>query len=94
MPKSWQEADPPQVVQVWLNELIGDRRPIDALHALATRVMRRKLTLADASPPYSPRYFSAEVKKLVVRSRVQPRRTHATGGVRRLKASEAQDALA
>ena len=74
VPKAWREADPPQVVQVWLNELSGKMRPIEALRAIATTVMRRKRLLRDASPPCSPRYFSAEVKKLVARSRLQPRR--------------------
>jgi hypothetical protein len=74
VPKAWREADPPQVVQVWLNELSGKMRPIEALRTIATTVMRRKRLLCDASPPCSPRYFSAEVKKLVARSRVQPRR--------------------
>ncbi len=74
MPKSWRDANPPQVVQVWLNELAGgDGRPIAALRSLAIKVMRRK-RLHDASPPCSPRYFSAEVKKLVERLQVQPRR--------------------
>ena len=74
VPKSWRDANPPQVVQVWLNELAGgDGRPIAALRSLAIKVMRRK-RLHDASPPCSPRYFSAEVKKLVERLQVQPRR--------------------
>jgi hypothetical protein len=73
-PQAWREADPPQYVQVWLNELRGNRRPIEALRTVATTVMRRKRSLSDASPPYSPRYFSAEVKKLVARSRMQPTR--------------------
>jgi hypothetical protein len=73
-PKSWQEADPPQVVQVWLNELSGNGQPIEALRTVAAKVMRRKRLLSDASPPYSPRYFSAEVKKLVARAPLQPRR--------------------
>ena len=67
--ESWRDADPPQVVQVWLDELTEhaleiNRQPVDILRALANAVMRRK-RLSDASPPYSPRYFSAEVKKLV-----------------------------
>jgi hypothetical protein len=76
VPKSWRDANPPQIVQVWLNELAGkDRRPADALRALAMKVIRRKRALSDASAPYSPRYFSAEVKKLIQsRSELQPTR--------------------
>lgn len=75
VPRSWHEANPPQVVQVWLNELSGKRRPIDELRTLAMKVMRRKHTLSDASPPCSPRYFSAEVRKLASRrSPLQPTR--------------------
>jgi len=47
---------------------------IDVLRDLAMKVMRRKQMLEDASSPHSPRYFSAEVKKLVERSRAQLRR--------------------
>jgi hypothetical protein len=76
VPKSWRDANPPQIVQVWLNELAGkDRRPVDALRALAMKVIRRKRALSDASAPYSPRYFSAEVRKLIQsRSELQPTR--------------------
>jgi len=74
VPESWRDANPPQVVQVWINELAGsNRRPVDALRSLALRVMRRK-RLRDERPPYSPRYFSAEVKRLVACSRMQPGR--------------------
>lgn len=74
VPKSWRDADPPQVVQVWLNELAGGGgRPIDVLRSLATNVMRRKRSY-DASPPCSPHYFSAEVRKLVARAHASPRR--------------------
>jgi hypothetical protein len=74
VPKSWRDANPPQVVQVWLDELAGgDRRPVDALRLLATKVMRRKRS-HDASPPCSPRYFSAEVKKLVALAHASSRR--------------------
>ena len=75
VPSSWREANPPQIVQVWLNELRGNRQPIDALRTLTMKVMRRKHTLSDASPPYSPRYFSAEVRKLTQRRpQLQPTR--------------------
>ncbi len=75
VPKSWHEANPPQVVQVWLNKLTGMKhRPVDALRMLAMKVMRRKRMLSDPSPPYSPRYFSVEVKKFVDRSHLQSKR--------------------
>ena len=71
VPKSWREADPPRVVQAWLNEIGGNT---DTLRTVTTAVMRRKRRSFDASPPYSPRYFSPEIKKLVKRQRAQPRR--------------------
>jgi hypothetical protein len=66
-PASWRKANPPQVVQVWLNELgkyQRDRRPLDVLRAVAVGVMRRKRA-RDRSPPHSPRYFGSEVCKLI-----------------------------
>jgi hypothetical protein len=66
-PDSWRNANPPQVVQVWLNELDKydiERRPIEILRVVATGVMQRKRG-QDASPPHSPRYFGPEIFKLV-----------------------------
>jgi len=47
LPRAWQEANPPQVVQVWLNELAAKARPVDVLRTLAMKVMRRKRMLSD-----------------------------------------------
>jgi hypothetical protein len=68
-PDSWRKADPPQVVQVWLNEL-GKyepdlrQRPVDVARNVAKHVMARKRA-QDPSPPYSPRYFGAEIYRVI-----------------------------
>jgi hypothetical protein len=68
-PDSWLKANPPQVVQVWLNEL-GKyeldlrQRPVEILRICAKHVMERKRA-QDPSPPYSPRYFGPEIYKFI-----------------------------
>ena len=69
MPDLWRKADPPQVVQVWLNEL-GKyeldlrRRPVEMARLIAQHVMSRRRA-QDPSPPYSPRYFGPEIYRVV-----------------------------
>jgi hypothetical protein len=71
----WRNANPPQVVQIWLNELdkLGKpnlhpfRTPVELLRYLAQHVMERKRA-SDSSPPYSPRYFGAEIYRFVERT--------------------------
>jgi hypothetical protein len=74
-PDSWRNANPPQVVQLWLNALdkLGKpalypfRTPAELLRYFARRVMERKQA-SDPSPPYSPRYFGAEIYRFVERT--------------------------
>jgi hypothetical protein len=70
IPESWQNADPPCVVQMWLNLLseagFSTQSSLGVLQKIATLVMRRK---PDQLPPYSPRYFSAEIRRTVERRR-------------------------
>lgn len=57
------------MVQVWLNEL-GKyerdlrQRPVDLVRNIANHVMARK-RVHDPSPPYSPRYFGAEIYRVI-----------------------------
>lgn len=67
IPEAWRNADPPQVVQSWLNRLVASgadqgHRPVEMLRMLAMGTMRRK---PDPRPPHSPRYFSPTIKSLV-----------------------------
>ena len=68
-PDSWLKSNPPQVVQVWLNEL-GKyeleirRRPVEVLRMIAMQVMERKRS-RDPSPPYSPRYIGPEIYRFI-----------------------------
>jgi hypothetical protein len=68
-PDSWRNANPPQVVQVWLNELgkyelYLRQRPVDLVRNIAKHVMARK-QVQDPSPPYSPRYFGVEIYRVI-----------------------------
>jgi hypothetical protein len=73
-PDSWRNANPAQVVQLWLNELgryeLG-QRAVEILRIFAEHVMKRKRA-SDPSPPYSPRYFGPEIYKFI-------------GGIERIK---------
>jgi hypothetical protein len=68
-PDSWRNANPPQVVQVWLNEL-GKyepdlrQQPVDLARNIAKHVMARKRAQGP-SPPYSPRYFGGEIYRVI-----------------------------
>jgi hypothetical protein len=68
-PDSWRNANPPQVVQVWLTELGKyeldlKRRPVEMARLVARHVMSRK-RVQDPSPPYSPRYFGPEIFRVI-----------------------------
>jgi hypothetical protein len=71
-PDSWRNANPRQVVQVWLNELadLGEaalhpfRSPVEMLRYFAKHVMERKRA-SDPSPPSSPRYFGPEIYRFI-----------------------------
>jgi hypothetical protein len=69
VPQAWQNTDPPRIAQTWIDLFTRANvpRPLDALRALAADVMRRKRK-SDPRPPQSPRYFSAEVRRLAGRS--------------------------
>jgi hypothetical protein len=67
IPEAWRNADPPQVVQSWLNTLAASganlcRPPVEMLRLLTMGTMRRK---PDPRPPHSPRYFTPTIKSLV-----------------------------
>jgi hypothetical protein len=68
LPEAWRNANPPQVVQVWLNALRAvevDRCYPDLikfLRTLARATMSRK---PDPRPPHSPRYFWPTIKSIV-----------------------------
>jgi hypothetical protein len=65
LPEAWRSADPPQVVQVWVNTLVAAGvvgRPVEMLRKLTVGTMLRK---PDRRPPHSPRYFSPTVKTFV-----------------------------
>lgn len=70
LPQSWLDANPPKVVQGWLDQLskiaaaVGDD-PLRWVRGIATYVMQRK----PPGPIYSPRYFSPEVNRIVERVR-------------------------
>jgi hypothetical protein len=74
-PDSWRNANPPQVVQLWLNaleklgkpDLYPFRTPVELLRKIGQHVMERK-GASDLSPPYSPRYFGAEIYRFVERT--------------------------
>jgi hypothetical protein len=74
-PDSWRNANPPQVIQAWLNELdkfdkaalYPCRTPVELLRSFAQHVMERKRA-SDPSLPHSPRYFGAEVQKFIGRT--------------------------
>jgi hypothetical protein len=70
MPQAWRNTD---LLQNWFDLLTRANvpRPLDALRAMAADVMRRKRK-SDPRPPHSPRYFSAEVRKLADRSGLSP----------------------
>jgi hypothetical protein len=69
VPQAWRNIDPPRIAQTWIDLFTRANvpRPLDALRELATEVMRRKRK-SDPRPPQSPRYFSAEVRKLADRT--------------------------
>jgi hypothetical protein len=77
LPQSWIDANPAQVVQTWINELVAvrcdqERSPIAMLRLIASDVMRRK---PDPQPPRSPRYFAPTVRQVVsnfLRARTMP----------------------
>ena len=65
LPTSWQNANPAQVVQVWLNEIqrVGSASflrggAVELLRSIARFTMDKK---PDPAPPYSPRYFGPAV---------------------------------
>lgn len=69
LPESWKAANPPIVVQGWLDQLGKDvsvfdpfRSAADFVRQQARWVMRRK---PDPAPPRSPRYFSPAIAERV-----------------------------
>jgi hypothetical protein len=74
LPQSWIDANPAQVVQTWINELVAvqERSPIAMLRLVVSHVMQRK---PDPQPPRSPRYFAPTVRQVVanhIRARTMP----------------------
>lgn len=70
-PQSWRDADPAQLVQVWISELAAVGVPASRLAGIAEHVMRRK----PGRKPYSPRYFTPTIRKIVAdvhRARTEP----------------------
>jgi hypothetical protein len=68
LPEAWRNANPPQVVQVWLNALIAvevDRSYPDLIGFLRTLAKATISRKPDPRPPHSPRYFWPTIKSIV-----------------------------
>lgn len=63
LPRSWCNADPPKLVQGWIDQGLS----AGTLRLIAAAVMERKGNSFDPTPPHSPRYFAAEIRKFVAR---------------------------
>ena len=68
-PPSWREAEPPRIVQAWLDDVAQAgcaeemrMQPVEFLRWFVTAIMKRK---RDRQPPRSPRYFTPEISKCV-----------------------------
>jgi hypothetical protein len=57
LPQAWIDARPEWVVQTWLNTGV----PVSDLRSVTAAAMRKK---PDRRAPYSPRYFSHEVRRM------------------------------
>jgi hypothetical protein len=68
LPEAWRNADPPQLVQVWINALVAvevDRVYPDLIKFLRTLVTATISRKPDPRPPHSPRYFWPTIKAIV-----------------------------